>query len=81
MIRYGVAAALITLATPALAQQQAQAPMSMQIMQNMVGQLAGQNAQLSEQLQTLANQNAELRRELDAAKKPAPDAPKDAPAK
>ena len=72
-------ATFLLLATPALAQapapqaQAPQPPVSISILQNMVGALAGQNAQMAEQIQTLNAQNLALQKELAEAKKPKPE--------
>lgn len=60
-------ASLLLVPSFALAQQQ-QPPVSVTVLQNMVGQLAGQNAMLMEREQQLTAQITELKKQLEAAK-------------
>lgn len=62
---------LLLVPSLAFAQQQ-QPPVSITVLQNMVGQLAGQNALLMQREQELTAQVTELQKQLDAAKKASP---------
>jgi len=59
--------------TPVVSFAQEQTPASIQVLQNMVGQLAGQNAMLVEQVQKLTSENVSLKQQLASSgeKKPA----------
>lgn len=70
--------AALSLAAPAFAQSKT--PVSITILQNMIGQLAGENAQLVEQAQNLSTANSELQKQIvdlhkqiDDKKKPPED--------
>jgi hypothetical protein len=59
-------AALSALSSVAAAQQQQPVTTAQTVLQNMIGNMAGQNAQLVERIQQLTSENAELKKELAA---------------
>lgn len=81
-----ILATALLAAVPAFAQEPQSAPstmppVSIQILQNTVGQLVGQNAMLSEQVQKLSTENAQLRQQLTEAQKKVVPEPKTVPLK